>query len=159
MNTNTPRTSVIALTLLTVLILSPLSSASTYIWKKNTDSYRIYMEVVPAELVQTQPRLWDKDKNLHQVDVGGASGLSHVLVWVYRKPGNSKAVDVTVIAEVDSEQGGKVEKPLEKMRQLPGVVYGNIFRVHQAQEHTMRLKVYSPNAPGFEEAVFRHVGY
>lgn len=137
-----------------------VASGSTYIWKQDTDSYRVYMEIVPAEMVRKQPQLWDSDKKIHQMDVNvAADGLSHVLVWVYRKSDNTKLRDVTLIAEMESENGRKIEKPLEKMIRLPGVVFGNIFPVHGVDKHTLRLKVYSPNSETYESAVFEHVGY
>ena len=155
----TNRVSIIAALVLSALVWTAFASASTYIWKKDTDSYRIYMEIVPAEMVKEQPQLWDADKKLHQVAVGEADGLSHVLVWIYRKSDNAKALDVTLVAEMESESGRKVERPLEKMSELPGVVFGNIFPVHEVQKHALRLKVYSPNSDEYEMAVFEHVGY
>lgn len=150
--------SVVLLTVLGAVGLSSAVRASTYIWSKETESYRIYMEVVPAELVKHQPALLDADKQLHNVSVDTMSGLSHVLVWIYQKPGNAKALDVTVIAEAGPVEGNKLVKPLEKMRLKTGVTYGNLFEVHRNEKHAVALKIYAPNRSGYEEAVFEHGG-
>ena len=158
MNYNRIVLSVVFLIILGSVGVSSAVVASTYIWSKETESYRIYMEVVPAELVKHQPDLLDEDKQLHNVSVDTMSGLSHVLVWIYQKPGNVKALDVTVIAEAGPAAGNKLVKPLEKMRLKTGVTYGNLFKVHRNEKHVVSLKIYASNRSGYEEAVFEHGG-
>jgi len=150
--------SVVFLVIIASVGVFTTAQASTYIWSKETESYRVYMEVVPAEIVRTQPSLLDEDKQLHSVSVDAMPGLSHVLVWIYHKPGNAKALDVTVIAEAGPVEGVKLVKPLEKMRLKTGVTYGNLFKVHRNEKHVVVLKIYAPNRSGYEEAVFEHGG-
>lgn len=158
---NSKRRSVVLIliyTLVSFLIFSDVHAVS-YVWTKETPSYRIYMGVVPAELVQHQPRLLDEDKQLHNVTPGEKEGLSHVMVWIYRKPGNERVLDATLIAEVGPESGKKTIKPLEKMALGTGMSYGNFFKVHQAAEHSIKLKIFNLNSSGYEEALFEHQGY
>jgi len=150
--------SVVFLVIIASVGVFTTAQASTYIWSKETESYRVYMEVVPAEIVRTQPSLLDEDKQLHSVSLDAMPGLSHVLVWVYHKPGSAKALDVTVIAEAGPVEGVKLVKPLEKMRLKTGVTYGNLFKVHRNEKHVVALKIYAPNRSSYEEAVFEHGG-
>lgn len=148
--------------LLSVFGMATVSSSdkdSSYVWSQETESYRIYMEVVPAELVKNQPALLDKDKKLHAISVEKMPGLSHVLVWIYQKPGNTKALDLTVIAMAGPTDGRKVEKPLEKMHMKTGIAYGNVFEVHREEEHVVGVKIYAPNRSGYEEVIFGHDNY
>lgn len=145
-----------------ILALAMVSSglhAASYVWAGDTPSFRIYVGVVPAELVQHQPKLLDEGKRLHNVTPGEEKDMSHMLVWLYRKPGNERVLDVTLIAEVGLVSGDKTIKPLEKMKLGTGVSYGNFFKVHQDAEHTVSLKIYSMNSSGYEEAIFKHKGY
>lgn len=151
--------SVAFLAILGSVSVLPIAQASTYVWSKETESYRVYMEVVPAELVRNKPSLLDEDKKLHSVSVGSMPGLSHVLVWIYDKLGNAKALDVTVIAEAGPVDGKKTIKPLEKMRLSTGIVYGNLFQVHGEGEHIVALKIFAPDRSGYEEALFEHNVY
>lgn len=139
-----------------VIGISSAVQASTYLWWTDSNSYRVYMEIVPAELVQHQPTLWDGDKQLHSLKVDEMADRSHVLVWLYRKPDGSKALDATIIAEAGPLEGEKLVKPLEKMKMKTGVVYGNIFNVHRDEKHVVSLKIYGPNSNGYEEVRFEH---
>lgn len=149
---------IVVYSLASLLIIS-VANAASYVWTKETPNYRIYMGIVPAELVQHQPRLLDEDKRLHNVRPGEKTGMSHMVVWVYHKPGNARVLDATLIAEVDPASGEKTIKPLEKMKLGLGVSYGNFFKVHQNSEHTVTLKIFNLNSNGFEEVVFTHQGY
>ena len=149
---------IVVYSLASVLIFSSAQAAS-YVWTKETSNYRIYMGIVPAELVQHKPRLLDEDKRLHNVRPGEKKGMSHMVVWVYHKPGNARVLDATLIAEVGPVSGEKTIKPLEKMKLGLGVSYGNFFKVHQKIEHTVNLKIFNLNSDGFEEVVFTHQGY
>lgn len=141
---------------MSIAVASTLANASTYVWKAETKSYRLYTQLVPAELVRKQPFLLDGDKRLHGLESDEMRGLTHVLVWVYRKPGNQRALDTTVIAEVDAASGETMEKPLEKMKLNGNVVFGNIFRVHRDEKHSLTLRIYNPKGDGYENAVFTH---
>ena len=151
------RTSVVVLILTACIVaLISVAQASTYVWKAETKSYLVYAQVVPAELVKHQPFLLDGKTQLHNVTINDMTGLSHVWVWVIPKTGNSKSLDVTVIAEIDSVAAGEIEKPLEKMKLSGSWVLGNIFRVHRDDKHSLTLKIYDADREGFEEAVFTH---
>ena len=150
---------ILLVSLLTTVFFSHSIYATSYVWARDTHNYRVYMSVVPADIVQNQPRLLDKDKRLHNVIPGSEEGISHVLVWVYKKVGNERLLDVTIIAEAGPVFGGKIVKPLEKMKLGTGVTYGNFFKLHQDSDHTIRLKIYQINSEGHEEVTFNHIGY
>jgi hypothetical protein len=133
--------------------------ARGYVWSNETPSYRIYMEVMPADLFPHQPILLDDKQRLHDVIPGETEGLSHLLVSIYRKPGNEEVLDATLIAEVGPVSGKKTIKPLEKMALSTGVTYGNIFKVHQLLKHSVKLKIFNLNNSGYEEALFEHQDY
>ena len=140
-------------------LLATSTQATSYVWTGETPSYNVYMGIVPAELVLQQPELLDTDKRLHAVKPGEKSNISHVFVFINDKPKNTRALDVTVVAEVGLLHGEKSIKPLEKMKYGASVSYGNFFKVHQEGEHTVRLKIFNPNSSGFEEVLFSHQGY
>lgn len=56
--------SIVAFVLISLAMIS-VADATSYVWAKETEHYRVYMGVVPAELVQHQPALLDEAKRLH----------------------------------------------------------------------------------------------
>lgn len=126
---------------------------------QESDSYRVYLGVVPASALKKSPQLVDGDRALH----GGAgrqgSGSQHIMVAIYRKADNSRVKDATVLAEVMPDkllQRDKQVKPLEKMLTSGTVTYGNFFRIPNSGEYRIRVDVYEPNRNGAETVKFEY---
>ena len=132
---------------------------SAYAWKQETENYRVYVGVVPASEVTNPPRVADEQKQIHGALPEKVKDTSHVMVTVYRKLGNTRVTNATIIADVGLRDGNKTVKPLEKMELKGRVAYGNFFTVHQEKEHEVRIKIYEPNRNGYEEAIFSHTGF
>lgn len=145
--------------LLPAITLGASNPENAYVWKQETDSYRVYMGVVPASEVTNHPHVLDEQKTIHGVLPESIKNTSHVMVTVYRKPGNTRVTNATIIAETGHRDGDKIIKPLEKMELKGRVAYGNFFTVHKEKEHEVKVKIYVPNRNGFEEAIFRHTGF
>jgi len=118
-----------------------------------SESYRAYLGVVPASLIRRKPVLVDGNKDLHGgIDQSGFT--QHVMVAVYRKQGNKRVEEATIIAKVSPKKllGGSVqEKPLERMATTGGITYGNYFTMPQAGTYEIELKIYEPNRSEKEE--------
>lgn len=116
-------------------------------WHHESASYHVYLGVVPASLIRSNPALVDEDKALHKGnDAGDAS--QHVMVSIFRKPGNERVTNATVIARVGPRRllgGGGVEKPLEKMRTSGVITYGNYFSMPKKAEYEIEVRVYEPH--------------
>lgn len=136
----------------------PPPGETQYLWMQQTANYRVYLGIVPVELVKHQPQLLDEDKTLHDIRPDEKTGLSHVFAWIYRRPGNEPVRDAIVIAEVRHRDTVEARKPMEKMRLSTGVAYGNFFKVHRQDEHAVAVQIRDSNREGYETAVFTHVG-
>lgn len=145
-----------------MLFVSAQAAQSTgenqYFWQQETEHYRVYLGIVPVELVKHQPQLLDEEKQLHDLRPAAESELSHVFAWIYRKPGNEPVRDATVFGEVSYMGVVEARKPMEKMRLSTGIAYGNFFKVHRQDEHTVAVQIHDHNREGYETAVFTHVG-
>ena len=133
---------------LLALVAAPLAVwAADANWHHESASYHVYLGIVPANLIRSNPVLVDGDKTLHQDN--GASGASqHVLVSIFRKPGNERVTNATVIARVGPRKllgGSGTEKPLEKMLTSGVITYGNYFSMPKKAEYEIEIRVYEPH--------------
>lgn len=132
---------------LLALVAAPFAVAADASWHHESASYHVYLGIVPANLIRSNPVLVDGDKTLHQDN--GASGASqHVLVSIFRKPGNERVTNATVIARVGPRKllgGSGTEKPLEKMLTSGVITYGNYFSMPKKADYEIEVRVYEPH--------------
>jgi len=129
-------------------------------WEAESSSYRAYLGVVPASLINRKPVLVDGDKDLHGGAENRHADSQHVMVAIYRKAGNARVTNATVIAEVESGRllgGSEQEKPLERMATTGGVTYGNYFAMPESGEYEIEVSVYEPDREGKEELTLRYI--
>ncbi len=148
--------------LLPLLMLAGLSLAKPVLASdidthQDSESYRVYLGVVPASLLKKQPQLVDGDKSLH----GGIGkrGSQHLMVAIFRKSDNSRVKDATVIAEVAPDKLLKRDKqirPMEKMVTSGAVTYGNFFRIPNSGDYEIKVDIYEPNRSGAESVTFEY---
>lgn len=129
-------------------------------WHAESESYRAYLGIVPANLIRREPVLVDGNRSLH----GGADeqpgGAQHVMVAIYRKSDNSRVAGATVIATVEKEKllgGDEQEKPLERMATTGGITYGNYFDMPKSGNYEIEVTIYETNRNGGEEIEFSYV--
>jgi len=102
------------------------AGAESNAFHQESKRYLVYLGVVPASLLKKEPERVDRDKQLHGGIAAQTPAAQHVMVTIFRKDGNVRVLDATVIATV---RPGKLftrkaeEKPLEKMltRWLMGI--------------------------------------
>lgn len=148
---------VMPLLLLAGLSISNPALASDISTQQESDSYRVYLGVIPASVLKRQPQLVDGDRTLHGGIGKQSSGSQHVMVAIYRKTDNSRVKDATVIAEVAPDtliKRDKQVKPLEKMLTSGAVTYGNFFRIPNSGEYRIKTEIYEPNRNGAETVTF-----
>ena len=122
-------------------------------------NYRAYLGIVPASMINIDPRLVDGDTSLH----GGAgkqvSGTYHVMVAIYDRGSNERISDATVIAKVRPkkilDRNAEV-KPLERMVTSGQVTYGNYFRFQGKGKYEIEAKIYESDKNGYEEVEFTY---
>lgn len=132
---------------LLALVAAPLTAqAADASWHHESASYHVYLGVVPASLIKSNPVLVDGDKTLHKDDNVSDSN-EHVLVSIFRKPNNERVLNATVIARVGAKKllgGDKIEKPLEKMQTSGVITYGNYFSMPKKGEYEIVVRIYEP---------------
>lgn len=126
----------------------------------DSNTYRVYLGVVPASLLNKNPELIDKDRQMH----GGVADLpastQHVMVAVFRKDGNARVLDATVIAKVSR---GKIfgrsnsEKPMEKMVTSGAVAYANFFDMPERGDYRIEVNIFETHRAGSEKVRFNYV--
>lgn len=122
-----------------------------------SESYQVYLGIVPGTRISKEPYLVDRDKNLH----GGIDSLSsndyHVMVAIFDKENNRRIRDATVIAKVDKKgfmSGENITMPLEKMVTSGTISYGNFFNIKSDSTYRMTVEIYRPRSSGYEEVEF-----
>ena len=151
------------LALFGLLILTSVTvHAADSNWHTDTKSYRVYLGVVPASVINDNPRLIDQDRDLH----GGAhktkDSSQHIMVSIFKKIGNQRVLNATAIAKVRYKKllGRKnTLKPLEKMLTSGTVTYGNYFELAKKGEYVIEVDIYESNKSGFEKAAFNFQTY
>lgn len=124
-----------------------------------SDSYQVYLGIVPGNRITKEPYLVDRDVSLH----GGIGSLSandyHVMVAIYDKKTNARIKDATVIAKVEKDgimSGDKTVLPMEKMITSGTVTYGNFYKMNSGSEYEIEIKIYRPRESGYEEVEFSY---
>lgn len=129
-------------------------------WHAESESYRAYLGVVPANLIKRRPVLVDGDRTLHG-GAGQQSGAAHhVMVALYRKSDNSRVTGATMIAEVGPARllgGSNQEKPLERMATTGGITYGNYFEMPKPGKYEIEVHIYETDRNGNEKMEFTYV--
>lgn len=123
-------------------------------------SYRVYLGIVPASLLEKKPALVDQDKQLHGGIAEQVPAAQHVMVTVFRKDTNARVLNATIIARVGRSKvfgGGGVEKPLEKMITSGALAYANFFDMPERGEYRVEVDIYEPQKNGSEKVRFSYV--
>jgi len=122
-----------------------------------SESYQVYLGIVPGTRITKEPYLVDRDKSLH----GGIDSLSsndyHVMVAIFDKEENRRIKDATVIAKIDKKgfmSNENITMPMEKMVTSGTVSYGNFFNMKSDSTYTMTIEIYRPRSNGYEEVEF-----
>lgn len=143
--------------MLTLGIAIQPARAGDSAFHEESESYRVYLGIVPASFLKRNPSLVDQDKQLH----GGVSEqpptMQHVMVTVFRKDNNARVLNATVISRVGIKKffgGTKMEKPLEKMLTSGVVAYGNYFAMPENGEYEIAVRIYEPNKDKNETVTF-----
>jgi len=151
----------IILMLLTSASLISLSTTFSYAsesnWKAETKSYRVYLGVIPASMINKNISLIDGDKSLHGGKNNITSNSQHIMVSIFSKDENNRILNATTIAKLKNKKifGKKnVTKPLEKMNTSGSITYGNYFDIHKKGKYVIDVEIYQPNKNGYEKASF-----
>ncbi|TDY02441.1 hypothetical protein [Thiohalophilus thiocyanatoxydans] len=122
-----------------------------------SETYQVYLGIVPGARITKEPYLVDRDKSLH----GGIDSLGsndyHVMVAIFDKENNSRIKDATVIAKIDKKgfmSGENITMPMEKMITSGTVSYGNFFNLKSDSTYNMTVEIYRPRSNGYEEVEF-----
>ena len=125
---------------------------------QDSASYRVYLGVTPAKLIEQQPQLVDRDKAMH----GGldrAPDAQHVTLSIHDIKTNAVVTDLTVIAGLRHRKWThrqQVERPLERMRVGGVVTYGNYFRMPEHGEYEIDIRIYTTSGDGAETVRFMY---
>ncbi|MHB1247776.1 MAG: hypothetical protein ACYCZH_15160 [Sulfuriferula sp.] len=131
-------------------------------YHEESKSYRVYLGVVPASLLEKEPGLVDQDKKLHGGAAEQSSTAQHVMVTVFRQDNNARVLNATVIARVGRGKvfgSGGVEKPLEKMVTSNAVAYANFFDMPEPGKYQIEVNIYDPRRSGSEKVRFVYGKY
>lgn len=131
--------------------------AESNAFHQESKRYLVYLGVVPASLLKKEPERVDRDKQLHGGIAAQTPAAQHVMVTIFRKDGNVRVLDATVIATV---RPGKLftrkaeEKPLEKMITGGAVAYGNFFDMPKSGDYRIDVVIYDAKNSGSESVRF-----
>ncbi len=139
------------------LLVPAYANAADTDWHKLSDTYQVYLGVVPASKIKENPYLVDNDVKLHGGIKEQGNYSHHVMIAVFDKKTNARINDATVIVEVRKKTliGGRAEeKPLQKMITSGTITYGNYFTLYPKEAYEIEIKIYRPNQNGSEELEF-----
>lgn len=132
-------------------------SAKDISWHQHSESYDVYLGVVPATVA-------DRDSILRQMhavsphgDVERTNALRHIMVSVFRRPGAERVSNVDISAEVienDLIHMRREKKDLDIMMLPSGVTYCNFFTLHWNEMYEVKLRILEPGR-GTEWVSFR----
>ena len=128
----------------TALFFSGSVLAEHISWHKQSRSYDVHLGVVPASVLDQDPDL----ARMHRLATGGeylrTHTTQHILVAVYRKPGNERVTDAEVVVELvesDLVQMKKTEKRLEMMHINGLATFCNFFELHWNGKYRVNVTI------------------
>ena len=131
-------------------------------WHTDTKSYRVYLGVVPASVINDNPKLVDQDRDLHGGTHQTKASSQHIMISIFNKNGNKRVLNATAIAKVRYKKligGENTLKPMEKMLTSGTVSYGNYFELAKKGDYVIEVDIYESNKSGFEKAAFNFKTY
>lgn len=126
-------------------------------WHADTNSYRVYLGVVPASIIKKNLTLIDKDKSLHGGTNNTTNATQHIMVSIFSKKDNKRILKATAIARIKNKKifgSKKIIKPLEKMNTSGAITYGNYFKLSKKGTYKIDVDVYQSDKNGSEKASF-----
>ncbi len=126
-------------------------------WHEETQSYKVYLGIVSANLIKNNLYLVDRDKSLHGNISEKTSNDKHLLVSVYRKKNNERVTNATIIGEIKHKKllgGNKIRKPLEKMVTSGTITYGNFFKMGEQGTYEINIEIFESDKNGSEHVTF-----
>lgn len=133
------------------------SYASDSNWQTETKSYRVYLGVIPASMINKNISLVDGDKSLHGGKNNITSSSQHIMVSIFSKEGNNRILNATTIASLNNKKifgKKKITKPLEKMNTSGSITYGNYFDMRKKGKYDIDVNIYQSDKNGYEKATF-----
>ena len=125
------------------------TSSSDFALDKVVDGVRIYLGVVPAEIVRGHPKEHPEGQ-MHDGAPAG-SGQYHVMVALF----DAKTGQRIDVAEVTAKVAG-VEKKLEVMNIANAITYGNFFPMSGRGPSHIVVQIRKPGEPRVVEAQFAY---
>ncbi len=88
-------------------------------WHQQSRSYDVHLGVVPASVLDQDADL----ARMHRMAMGGEHlrtlGTRHIMVAVFRRPGNERVVDAEVVVEVIENDLVRVKKAEKHLKLMP----------------------------------------
>ncbi len=135
---------------LSILLAALFSIGSTAVWAGHvswhqySESYEVFLGVVPASVADRDSAL----KEMHQMTPHGSmkrgEASRHVMVSVFRRPGMERVLDARISAEVienDLIHTKREKKDLEMMKLPNGASYCNFFTLHWNGMYEIKLRI------------------
>jgi hypothetical protein len=116
-------------------------------WHEYSQSYEVYLGVVPASAADRDSDLTQMHKIAPHGDVERSDALRHVMVAVFRMPGMERVLGARVTAEVvenDLIHTKSANKNLDMMMLHNGASYCNFFTLHWNGNYRIKLRISEP---------------
>ena len=134
----------LAVLLATALFFSSVVFAEHLSWHQQSRSYDVHLGVAPASVLDQDADL----ARMHRMATGGEGlrrlSTQHILIAVFRKPGNERVVDAEVVAEVvesDLVHTRKTEKRLKMMHVRGMPTFCNFFDLHGDGKYRVNVTI------------------
>lgn len=142
----------------TTLFATPVFASDTN-WHQKTESYSLYLGIVPASKIKKNPVLIDNDKKMHG-DIGASDGaLQHIMIALYDTQSNKRITNATIIAKLSKKKvfnKNVIYRPLEKMNTSGVTTYGNFFPMKEKGVYQIELDVYTSDGSTVETTSFQY---
>lgn len=113
-------------------------------WHQQSRSYDVHLGVAPASVLDQDADL----ARMHRMATGGEGlrtlSTQHILIAVFRKPGNERVVDAEVVAEVVESDLVHVKKTEKRLKMMPvnGMpTFCNFFDLHGDGKYRVNVTI------------------